>query len=252
MEEIVKLINCDKTFFSPKDKLFSLRKKKIEVFKKINLSFKKGEIVALLGPNGAGKTTIFKMLSTLILPNKGKVLVEGFDPNVDPIPVRERVSLVTSEERSFYFRLTGKQNLNFFATLCNLKKYETEERIQNIDRILKLGEHLDKRYQEYSTGLKQKLNLARGLIRDFKIILLDEPVKSVDAATASDVMDYIKNTLAKRDGKTVLFTTHNMNEIEGFADRFVILDKLGIVADFKKDKLKASSLDKLYKSYVRN
>jgi len=250
MEEIIKLENIDKTFYSQKDRFFALTKKKIEVLRNLNLKFKKGEIVALLGPNGSGKTTIFKMISTLLYPNSGNLRILGNNPLKDPIPVRKEVSFITSEERSFYFMLTGRQNLHFFASLCNVKKNEREERISKIASLLKLEDHLNIKYQEFSTGLKQKLNLARGLIRESSILLLDEPIKSLDSKTASEVKNYLKYSLVNGKGNTVIFTTHNMNEIEDYADRFLILDEGTIVADFKKDKLKKDSLERLYKTYV--
>lgn len=250
MEKIINLQNINKTFYSQKDKFFSFKRKKIDIFKNLSASFKKGEIVALLGPNGAGKTTIFKMISTLLLPNEGKILVNGYDPSLDPIQIRKMVSFINSEERSFYFRLTGYQNLSFFATLCDLKREEAKKRIRFMESLLKLEDHTNIRYQEYSTGLKQKLNLARGLIRNFSILLLDEPIKSVDPQASTIIMNYIKDTLVKREGKTVILTTHNIREIENYADRFLIINKGVVLADFKQEMLKNNSLETTYKSYL--
>jgi len=252
MEEIVSIKNVTKSFYSQKDKFLSFKKKKIEVLNNINLELKKGEITAILGPNGSGKTTLFKLISTLLIPNKGRVNVSGFDTIKNPINVRKVTSFVTSEERSFYFRLTGKQNLLFFATLCNLKKRETLERIKFFSSFLKLDDHINIKYQEYSTGLKQKLNLARGLIRDFSILLLDEPIKSVDPKTSSEILEYFKETLVKKMGKTLIMTTHNIKEIENFADRFIVLNKQSVVADIKKEKIGAGGLSDIYKIYVKN
>ena len=250
MEEIINLKSVDKIFYTQKDKFFALGRKKIELFSNLNLSFKRGEIVGLLGPNGAGKTTILKLIATILLPNKGKILVNGTDSMEDPIPVRKIVSLVSSEERSFYYRLTGFQNLLFFAALCDIKKNEAKKRIDSISSFLKLDQHIDKRYQEYSTGLKQKLTLARGLLRDFQILLLDEPIKSIDAKTSGEIMTFIKDKLVRQEGKTVILTTHNMKEIEPFADRFVILDKGALAADFGRNKLSGTDLETLYKRAV--
>jgi ABC-2 type transport system ATP-binding protein len=249
MAEIINLKRIEKFFLTQRTGLFSLRRKRLEVLRNFNLTLDRGQVVAILGPNGAGKTTIFKMISTLVLPNSGNVLIDGWDTFKDPIQVRKRVSLVTSEERSFYFRLTGRENLLFFAALANIKKPTAIKRIEKIDEILNIKEHMNIHYQEFSTGLKQKLNLARGLVRDFEVLLLDEPIKSVDPQTSSNVMEYIKREITGKNGKTVLMTTHNLSEAEKIADRFIILDKGSIAADFGKASFTPNMLEDKFKSY---
>lgn len=247
---MIEFKGVNKTFYSGENRFFSFKKKKITVFNDLSISIKKGEIVALLGCNGAGKTTMFKLISTLLYPNTGQVTIKGYDPMLDPISIRKAVSFIPSDENSFYFRLSGLQNVNFFSILCDFSKKETLSRLQKIDPVLGVGNYLFKRYQEYSTGMKQKLNLARGLIRDYEILLLDEPIKSIDPSSAAKIMDHIKSK-ARNEGKTVLLTTHKMQEVEKFAERFIILDKGTAVADFGRDKLKNDNLERIYQSYVR-
>lgn len=127
----------------------------------INLQVKKGEMFALIGPNGAGKTTLIKILCALLLPNSGKAYVNGFDVSENPFAVKNCIGLVTTEERSFYWRLTGRENLAFFGALNNLSNREVNKRIEELSPFLGLDGYLDKLVQDYSSGMRQKLSLAR-------------------------------------------------------------------------------------------
>ena len=183
----------------------------------VDLEVPAGEVFALLGPNGAGKTTLIKILCSLILPDGGEASVYGLDVVKNPAEVRSLLSLVVGEERSFYWRLTGRQNLEFFAALYNLPRKTARQRIEEAAFTLGL-EDLEKRYQEYSTGMKQRLALARSLLHDAKLIFMDEPTRSLDPNAAAKLRELMRK-------RTVFFTTHQIQEAQSLADRIAILDK---------------------------
>ncbi|MGD9015601.1 MAG: ABC transporter ATP-binding protein, partial [Candidatus Omnitrophota bacterium] len=193
----------------------------------------------ILGPNGAGKTTLLKILSTLILPDKGTIRVKGFSVGRDDEKIKSLIGLVTSGERSFYWRLSGRQNLEFFAAMSGLSKKAAKLKMQELFSMFRI-DYLDqdKRFDAYSTGIKQKFALIRALLSDPELLLFDEPTKSLDYKTASDFRDFIKQDLVKRQGKTVIFTTHQMDEAVDFAQQFMILHQGRIFALGTLEELK--------------
>lgn len=202
-----------------------LRKKgAVGAVEEVSIQVKRGEIFGLLGPNGAGKTTLLKLLSCLILPTKGTAYINGYHIIKDEQKVKSSIGLVTGEERSFYWRLTGKRNLEFFATLYNLSRDQAKMRIKELLNLLEIEEP-DKRFQEYSTGVKQRMALARCLLNDPSILLMDEPTKSLDPLAAKNLRTFIKKELVKRQKKTLLFTTHHLDEVIDFCDQIAIMDR---------------------------
>lgn len=198
------------------------KKKAVLALDSVNLQVKKGEILGLLGPNGAGKTTLIKILCSLILPDKGNVKIAGYDLKKQEGLAKSRIGLVTGEERSLYWRLSGRQNLEFFGVIYNLTKNEINERIDKINAILEIDD-LDKPFENYSTGMKHRIALARCLISDPEAIFMDEPTKSLDPASANKLRSFIKEILVKKFGKTVFFTTHQTEEASELADRIAII-----------------------------
>ena len=196
--------------------------KKVEALKKLRLEISQGEILTLLGPNGAGKTTLIKILCTLLLPDSGQAEIFGFDLLKEPHRIQPLISLVIGEERSFYWRLTGRQNLEFFAALYNLSSKETKNKICKLTKMFGL-EDLDKLYTVYSTGAKHRLALARSFLTDAKIIFMDEPTRSLDPMARIHLRELIRK-LKKDHGMTFFVTTHDTVEAELLADRIAILD----------------------------
>lgn len=192
------------------------------VLDSICLSVAQGEVFGLLGPNGAGKTTLLKILATLVLPTSGKAFVNGYDVVKQEEKVRRLIGLFTGRERSFYFRLSGQQNLEFFGAMQGLKQPMLKQRVAEILTRLGLYEHKDQMYMEYSTGMKRKLGLARALLADPLIYLLDEPTSSLDPASVREIHQIIREL--RSQGKTVLLATHNMYEAEQLCDRIGILN----------------------------
>jgi ABC-2 type transport system ATP-binding protein len=188
----------------------------------VDLRVATGEIFGLLGPNGAGKTTLVKILSCLVLPDRGRALVAGIDVTQEN-RVKPRIGLVHSDERSFYWRLTGRENMRFFARLYDLPGARIDARIDELLRRVDLVEAADRRFSGYSSGMKQRLAIARALLHDPPILLMDEPTRSLDPASALALRAFVKDELKRRDGKTILLATHNLREAEALCDRIAVL-----------------------------
>lgn len=191
----------------------------------ITFEVREGEFIYLVGPNGAGKTTLIKIMSCLVLPTSGRAMVNGHDVVKDESRVKASIGLISGDERSFYWRLTLRQNLVFFAALYNLSSVQARTRIEGIANFLDITSYLGRRFQECSTGIKQRLAIARALINNPPVLLMDEPTKSLDPITARNLRNFIKDRLVREQKKTVVFVTHNLSEVENFADRIVIMCK---------------------------
>ena len=191
----------------------------------VNFTVAEGGCLGILGPNGAGKTTLMKILSTLIRPTNGEVWIDGINVDKDPDKVKEIIGCVISDERSFFWRLTGRQNLNFFATLNNLPKKKAMSSIDKLVEIVELTEDIEKPFQKYSTGMKQKLAIARALLTDPKILLLDEPSKNLDPFFQDRFFVFFKETILDQMNKTVIMATHNTREVELLCNKILVLNK---------------------------
>ena len=194
----------------------------------IDLVVEPGEIFGLLGPNGAGKTTTMKMLATLLLPTSGTIRVLGIDPLERPREVRARLGAMLSGERSLYWKLTGRENLEYFAALYHVPPAETKERIARVLAAVKLTDRADDYVERYSTGMRQRLALARALLPDPPLVVLDEPTVGLDPQASRDLRDRVREL--KAQGRTVLLTTHYMEEADQLCDRVAIIDHGRIVA----------------------
>ncbi len=195
----------------------------------ISLEVAEGELFGLLGPNGAGKTTLMKILSTLVLPNSGRAAIFGHDVVREETEARRMVGLITADERSFYWRLTGRQNLLFFAALYQLHRREAEERVAELLELLDLTGAAGQRFQTYSTGMRQKMAIARGLLANPRVLLVDEPTRSLDPMSAQTVRAFLKEKIV-RTGCTIILATHQMAEAEQLCDRVAVLDRGRVLA----------------------
>lgn len=200
---------------------FRKRNRKI-VLNSVDLEIKNNELFCLIGPNGAGKTTLIKILCTLILPTSGSALVNGHDIVKDGKNVRSSIGFVSGEERSFFWRLSGIENLRFFAVLNNIPSRQISQEINRVMDIAGIDEP-EKRFQEYSAGARQRLAIARALLREPDILFMDEPTKSLDPLISVTFRKFIKEELVSRHKKTVFFTTHQLEEAKTLADRLAIL-----------------------------
>ena len=245
MATILEVKNVTKDFVPPFSlfKIFTPnfgRPQPTRALENVSFTLNKGSILSILGPNGAGKTTLLKIISTLILPDKGSVTLERLSLGQDDNRIKASVGLAASSERSFYWRLTGRQNLQFFAAMYGLDKHKSASRI---DELLKLFEitYQDKRFDSYSTGMQQKFALMRALIHDPMLLLLDEPTKSLDYASSLELKAFIKEVLVKKYAKTIIFTTHHMDEALDFAEVFMILHEGKVFAFGTLDDLRAKA-----------
>jgi len=184
-----------------------------------------GRCHCLLGPNGAGKTTLIKVLATLVLPDGGRARVGGFDVEREPARVKAALGLAIGDERSFFWRLTGRQNLLFFAALDDLDRAAARERVDGLLDLVGLGAAAERRFNTYSTGMRQMLAFARALLTDARILLVDEPTRSLDPGSARRIRGFIRGELVGRQGRTVLWATHNLAEAGEVADDVSIIDK---------------------------
>jgi len=214
------------------------KKEKIVAVDHINLSIKEGELFGLLGPNGAGKTTTIKLLCTLLLPDDGTATVNGYDIVKKAEEVRKSIGVVTGGERGLYWRLTGRENLWFFSQLYNVPDQVAKKRINKLLKLVELEERADEQVEKYSRGMKQRLHVIRGLVSDPPILLLDEPTLGLDPASARVIRDFIKQELQGTQGKTILHTTHYMEEADQLCDRIAIIDYGKIIALDTPENLK--------------
>jgi ABC-2 type transport system ATP-binding protein len=215
-----------------------LSREQVMAVQDASMAVEQGELFGLLGPNGAGKTTLIKLLATLIVPTAGTARVNGCDLREES-KIKASIGLVAGDERSFYWRLTGRQNLEFFAGLSGFSTHEAAHSIEKVLELVGLADRADERLQIYSTGMKQRLSIARGLLHDPPILFMDEPTKSLDPTATCRLHRLIKEDLVGRQGKTVLLTTHRLEEAEELCDRVAIMDKGRIRACGTLAELKA-------------
>jgi len=205
----------------------------------VTLQVDEGEIFGLVGPNGAGKTTLIRMLSTMVLPTSGTARVGGFDVIANEREVRSLVGVVSSNERSFYWRLTGRENLRFFARLHQVPEQQIDLWRDELIALLGLEEIADRRFDQYSTGEKQRMAIARGLITRPKVLLMDEPTKGVDPVGAVELIELIQGMVLKLWNPTILVTSHNLFEIERLCGRVALMNRGRLAALGRIDELRA-------------
>lgn len=194
----------------------------------VTLKVEENEVFGVIGPNGAGKTTLIKILCTLILPSSGSARVGGFDVVKEGSMVRQSTALIYMSERSFYWRLTGNQNLEFFGTLYNIPLKALRSRVAEVLDLVELTGRASERIINYSTGMKYRLAIARGLLPDPPIVFMDEPTVGLDPHSSKRIREFIKAKLVGESGKTVVLTTNNMLEAEFLCDRVAVLNR-GVV-----------------------
>jgi ABC-2 type transport system ATP-binding protein len=204
----------------------------------VNLKIHNGELFGLLGPNGAGKTTLVKCLSTILIPDEGTAIINGFDIRKQTTLVRASLGMVIGGERTLYWKLTARDNLTYFASLYKMPRKRIKERVDELLEKMNLLDRADERLEDYSTGMRQKVAIARALLHDPPILLLDEPTLGLDPTFSRQIRSQIRE-LSKKEGKTVLLATHYMEEADELCDRIAIINEGKIVAADTPDRLKA-------------
>ncbi len=217
-------------------KVFNSGKKRVEALKGISFEAYPGEIFGLLGPNGAGKTTTLRILSTMLSPTEGDAEINGISVKSNPMEVRKKIGFL-STETGLYDRLTGEETLKFFGKLSDLDDKTIKERSEFLFKSLNLEKDKNRLVSEYSTGMKQKLSIARALIHNPEIIIFDEPTNGLDILATKTVTDFLKNM--KDSGKTVIISTHILDVVEKLCDRVAVIHKGEIIENDKTDNLKS-------------
>jgi len=189
-----------------------------------------GEALALLGANGAGKSTLLRILATLLLPTRGSAFIAGHDAARDPHAVRRCLGYHAGTDHGFYTRLTGRENLRFFGQLNHLSGAAANLRVAQLAEQFQLADILDRQARTLSTGTIQRLSLARALLHHPRVLLLDEPTRSLDAIAAMDFRRFLKSQILRRGDTSLLFASHTLPEVELLADRIAVLDKGRLLA----------------------
>jgi ABC-2 type transport system ATP-binding protein len=232
---MIEAIHLSKTYSS--GSRFSRGKRElVHAVNDVSLHVDKGQIFGMLGVNGAGKTTLVKMLSTLLLPSSGEAFIAGRSILKDSNQIRSMINMVSGGDRMLYWRLTGRENLNYFADLYNVTDPIKKTRVNNLLEMVGLTKAADTKVEKYSKGMKQRLQIARGLINDPQVLFMDEPTLGLDAPIARELRQLIKHEL----GKTILFTSHYIAEVEEICDRVAIIHNGKIItegspADLRRD-----------------
>lgn len=199
------------------------RRKVNTALNNVSLDCQKGDSIALLGPNGAGKTTLLKLIGGLLIPSKGTISVNNCDTVRDNRAVRKSVGFVLNEERSFFWRLTGRQNLEFFGTLDNMEGQNLRDRCRDLIRLVGLEEAADRRVSDYSSGMKQRLAIARGLIADPEILILDEPTRALDPIAVEDLVELLLERIQADSERGLLIATHRFEEAIALCNKALII-----------------------------
>jgi ABC-2 type transport system ATP-binding protein len=206
------------------------KKRTITALDGVNLSVPAGEVFGLIGPNGAGKTTLIKILSTLVLPDSGEALVNGVDVIKEPGRTVRMLQSVLAEGIGFERRLSGRQNLEFYATLYGIPRNEARVRIDELLDFCGLKEKGSEMFQKYSTGMSRRLLVCRALLSDASVLVFDEPTTGLDPTSAAEFRRLMRDVLTRERGKTILLTTHNLWEAQDVCDRIAVLQRGRIAA----------------------
>lgn len=219
--------------------LFRKVRRDVTALDRVSFSVDRGSVFGLLGPNGAGKTTTVRILSTLLLPDSGDGYIDGFSVTREPDRVKRVLGVVLSVDKGFYGKLTGRENLVYYGMLYGLSRSDSVRVANDLLDLVGLSESRDRLYEEYSLGMKARLSIAKALIHDPDVVILDEPTLGLDPVSARKIRSVIKDLSSR--GKTVMVTTHNMWEAEVLCDRIAIISSGRIIAQGSVDELKRMS-----------
>lgn len=225
MPAAIEIHNISKTFTERNWKTFLFKKPRYtKALKDISLTVQKGEIMGLIGPNGAGKTTLIKILATLVSPDTGHVTIAGLSLESQSAAIKNKIGLVSTNDRTFYWRLTGRENLDFYATLYNIHGSVKAGRIKEVLQLVEMEKKADFKFMAYSAGQKQRLSIARSMLARPEILLMDEATASLDPLATRRLLDFTRDTLSQKENRTIIWCTHNLNEADEICDQLTILN----------------------------
>jgi sodium transport system ATP-binding protein len=204
----------------------------------VSFTCKPGSIFSLLGPNGAGKTTTLRMIATLLVPTSGTITVSGYDVATQPQAVRRRIGFLTGST-NLYEKLTPLEMVKYFADLHGIPRPMFKSRKDELFGKLGINDFLNKRIGQLSTGMKQKVSIARTMIHDPQVVIFDEPTSGLDVITANNIIELIRD--CKAQGKTVIFSSHIMSEVDLLSDELAIINKGRIIYAGSMDEFRTES-----------
>lgn len=222
--------------------------KKKTVVDNISFTVNPGEIVGLLGENGAGKTTTLRMISTMLKISDGKITVNNIDVASRPEEVRNEIGILFGGDVGLYERLTGRENIKYFADLYGMSKEDSSKRINALAKAFGMEDYIDTPVAKYSRGMKQKVSISRSIVHEPSVMLFDEPSTGLDVSAARVIQEFILK--CKEENKTILFSSHSMQEVEKLCDRVIIINK-GILLENctiteLKEKYKNENLEEVF------
>jgi ABC-2 type transport system ATP-binding protein len=236
--ELLEADGLAKSFIVKEGPIFRKSPKTVNALNGVSFKIKKGEIFGLLGPNGAGKTTTIKILSTLVQPTTGDAYVNGHSITKDQQKARQDLGVMLTGDRTLYWKLTGRENLEYFSALYHMEKEHAKERIKEVLKLVGLGDKQNTLVENYSTGMRIRLSFGKAILHEAPVILLDEPTMSLDPQSARLIREIIQDLRAK--GHAILLTTHYMEEADQLSDRVAVIDQGKIIALAPPSELKQS------------
>ncbi|REG11274.1 ABC transporter ATP-binding protein [Pelolinea submarina] len=234
-------VNHLRRLYKSTDGIIKRTTKEVVAVEDVSFEIRQGELFGLLGPNGAGKTTSVKMLTTLLIPSGGSATILGLDVVKDANKVRPRIGFIFGGERGLYWRLSGLDNLRYFASLYYVDEATSKKRIPELLEIVGLKGREREKVEGYSRGMRQRLHIARALLHDPEVLFLDEPTMGLDPVGARELRTTVKNLQSAN--KTILLTTHYMFEADALCQRIAVINKGKIVALDTPEKLKENVQD---------
>jgi sodium transport system ATP-binding protein len=230
----------------------STDRKKVDSVDHVSFECHSGEVFGIIGPNGAGKTTLLRMLSTILEPTSGHATVAGYDICEFPDAVRQNIGFV-SPSHGLYDRMTVRQNLRYFGLLNGISKNEIDEIIDEVIRWLGIQEYANTICKKLSTGIRQRVSIARAIVHQPPVIFFDEPTNGLDDASTAAILKFIRD--CRKEGQAVIFSTHIMSQVEAICDRIAVMVRGRIVAVGTLDELRESTgetgIEDVYKSITR-
>jgi len=225
--------------------------RRIVALESLSLDVATGRCAALLGPNGVGKTTLLKLIGGLLYPSKGRVRVAGIDTTSHNLHARMRVGFVINDDRSFYWRLTGAENLEFFGALDNLQGVALRQRVAGLLEQVGLGQAGGRRVSDYSSGMRQRLAIARGLLADPEVLLLDEPTRSLDPLGADAIRELIAEEIHRERRRTMVLATNELGDVSALCDEVSVLRGGRITGAMRVDGAAETEIARFYRAHMQ-